>query len=87
MLWAQEERTGKGYRTSRQGIKEDELTKKQITEKNIQPEGNLLTPDAITMHNPTFHEHPRTPALAVCCLHACAFQFATQASSECLTCN
>jgi hypothetical protein len=27
-------------------------------EKNFQPEGNLSTPDAITMHNPIFHEHP-----------------------------
>jgi len=59
MLWAQKERTGKGCRTSRQDIKEAELNQKQITEKNIQPEGNLSTPDTITMHNPTFHEHPR----------------------------
>ena len=66
MLWAQEERTGKGYRTSWQNINEDELTKKQITEKNIQPKGNLLTPDAITMHNPTFHEPPRHTC--TCCV-------------------
>jgi hypothetical protein len=77
MLWAQKEGGTKGCRTSRQGIKEDELTQKQITQKkNIQPEGNLLTPDAITMHNPTFHEHPRHTALAVCYFPACAFECA-----------